>query len=406
MLMVIWNILRGFVRIEVKGFSVERFINMATYRGTLIWDVERTEAGAAMCVSVKGFRLIRDIGRKTQCKVRIIGKTGLPFMIFKYRKKKFLAFGLIAFVGLLYFLSSFVWLVHIEGNVRTESEAIAAYLKENGLAQGSFKRSLEIKELERGLLFAFSDISFVHIKVEGTRCVVKIAETIPKKEIVDKETPCSIVADKDAVIVSVATQSGAPKVKPGDVVKKGQTLVSGELSITAEGLEVGKDYVHSYADVRAKVYYEIVYSVPFKYTVGTYTGKKKTDYAFRIMDIFINLRKVSIFFENYDKITDNVQWGLGKDYPIPAQTVVTTYREFTVSERERTPEEAKELAIRQLDGRIIREFDDEVEIENREIVFSEDSDNLYVRAVLTAIEKIGVEEEITAEPLNEQPATP
>ena len=53
MFLTIWNYLRGYVVIEVSGFSVERFINLAAHKGVYIWDVNRVGGKTLMKVSTK-----------------------------------------------------------------------------------------------------------------------------------------------------------------------------------------------------------------------------------------------------------------------------------------------------------------------------------------------------------------
>ena len=74
MVLNVWNSLRGYVVIEVSGFSVERFINLATHRGVYIWDVCFEDGAAQMKVSAKAFRLLRYCAKKTKCKIKIKSK--------------------------------------------------------------------------------------------------------------------------------------------------------------------------------------------------------------------------------------------------------------------------------------------------------------------------------------------
>ena len=39
MFLALWYYLHGYVMITVSGFSVERFVNMATFRGIYLWNI-------------------------------------------------------------------------------------------------------------------------------------------------------------------------------------------------------------------------------------------------------------------------------------------------------------------------------------------------------------------------------
>ena len=87
--------LRGFVRIRVSGLSVERFMNLCGHRNILLWDVVRKEEYWEMCISIKAFRSLRPIVRKTGTKVVITERCGLPFFIHKMGVRKIFVAGLI-----------------------------------------------------------------------------------------------------------------------------------------------------------------------------------------------------------------------------------------------------------------------------------------------------------------------
>ena len=81
----------------------------------------------------------------------------------------------------------------------------------------------------------FADISWVSVGIHGTDATIRLAETIGGVEIIDKETPCDIVASTDGVILQITAERGTPLVAAGDVVKKGDVLISSALTIGLEG---------------------------------------------------------------------------------------------------------------------------------------------------------------------------
>ena len=137
MFLILWNYIRGYVAIEVSGFSVERFMNLAVHKGVYIWDVDKRSASVSMKVSVKGFRMLRSCAKKTKCKISIVGKTGLPFVAFRYRRRGIYIFGALLFVFALYFLSSFVWLIEIQGNDRIGKESIEEFCRSEEIGRAS-----------------------------------------------------------------------------------------------------------------------------------------------------------------------------------------------------------------------------------------------------------------------------
>lgn len=75
---VIWY-LKGYVRIRVTGYSPERFLNACRYKKIYIWNLKRVRGAYEMNLTIDGFRRIKEIVRKTDTKVLIIQRNGLPF---------------------------------------------------------------------------------------------------------------------------------------------------------------------------------------------------------------------------------------------------------------------------------------------------------------------------------------
>ncbi len=393
MILRFWQFLRGWVTVEASGFSLERFLNMAAYHGVYIWDVVRTETGVRLCVSAKGFKMLKDSMRKTKSKLKITGKHGLPFMLFKYRHRKILIGGVIFFIAALYALSSFVWRVEVAGAERIKTEAIIDFCKTQGMYTGAYKGNFKAKEIVAALRKNFPDIGWADVHIRGTRALISLTETIPKKPVIDRKTPCDIVATKDGLITAIVTGAGKPLVKRGDVVKQGEVLVSGTvpLDVTAGGQVPEKTYVHAYAEVWARRYTSIKFSVPLVYDEKEYTGRKKTGHELQLL--FLNGKTVSagnssVPFESYDKMTKRFQPGVSGDYPLPFILVTHTYREFELKQKARSVAEAAALAERMLTGRILREFDFSADITDKQVKYTETPDELIVDALIVTNERI------------------
>ena len=69
------RLLFGYVRIEVEGYYIERFINICTNNKILIWNLKR-EKGVKLYlnIGINDFRKLSTIARKTNCKIKILRK--------------------------------------------------------------------------------------------------------------------------------------------------------------------------------------------------------------------------------------------------------------------------------------------------------------------------------------------
>ena len=390
MFLWIWQNLRGYVTIEVTGFSIERFINMAAHKGIYLWDITYTPAGVYMNVSIKGFKLLRECGRKTRCKYRIRKKNGVPFILHKYRKRKILLGGLLFSITLIYLMSCFVWLIDIKGNERIKRQDLLTFCAREGLHIGAFKYKINNKQLKIDLMNNFHDISWLDIYIKGTRAVIQLTETIQTPQVIDKSAPCNIIASKDGLITSIVTGAGKPLVKQNDVVRKGDILVAGEFMAEGDDGSIFKR-VHAYSEVWAKMYNEITFEIPLTYDEKEYTGEFKKMYSIRIFDRVFDLFHTDAGYLNYDRSIKHNQLSFGEDYPLPVILLTYSYREFKPVTRTRTLDEAKELAEKMVNARIIKEFDFAADIIDKSIALQETRDKLLVKALITTNERIDKE---------------
>ena len=201
LLLRLWNYLRGYVIIIVDGFFTEKFINICAHRNILLWDVKvQSDRTFTMRMSIKGFRLIRPIARKAKCRVRVLRKTGIPFILNRYRRRKAFFAGALIFIALIYVLSSFIWNVEITGNKRLETAQLEEILANNGIKTGILKYGIDTDNAVSNIMLHMEDISWISITVHGTKAKVQIRERIPVPEIIPMDEPCDIVATKDGMI--------------------------------------------------------------------------------------------------------------------------------------------------------------------------------------------------------------
>ena len=90
MLIDIFNFFRGYVLLEITGFSVERFMNLVTYNNIYLWDIKRNQNGVILKVSIRGFKLLKKYARKTGCKIKILKKMACRLRYINIKKEKFL----------------------------------------------------------------------------------------------------------------------------------------------------------------------------------------------------------------------------------------------------------------------------------------------------------------------------
>lgn len=394
MFLALWNYLLGYVIIYVKGFSVERFVNLAVNKGIVIWDVVPEKNRVLMKTHSKNIGVLKECCIKTGCKFEIIGSYGVPEVLKICRSKKVYIAGVFAFAAVMYIMSLFIWTVKVEGVRRINPQDIIIACEKNGVSPGKLKHGIDLYSVGEKLMIEFNDISWIAVNLKGTAITVKIVETIPKTEYVDRETPTDVVANADGKIVSVTAATGTPVVKAGDEVIAGDVLISNIVPLKDGETQTGEKYVCASGEVFAERQFEIEGISELKYKEKEFTGKTKTDYSFHINDKVVNFITPSLN-EDYEKMTDDVlTFDIG-DYKLPFCIEKAVYGEVYSEEVTRTVDEANELADKQLSEKLtalLMETGGEMSDMKKEVI--EDDENVAIKGYVSVIMRIDTQKEV------------
>ena len=388
---ILINYLLGFVDIVVEGYYIERFINLCNSNKIFLWDLKKDKNTILHArVNKNDFKKLRSVCKKTQCKMKIQRKKGLPFVMHQYKKRKVFAGLLIFIFALIITLSNFVWNIEVEGNETINAEEILEVAKEKGLYIGNWKNNIETKDIINELRLERDDIAWVGIEIKGTNAVIKIVEADMKPEIIDEEEYCNVVANKEGIILKVNARNGTPLVKEGDVVKQGDIIIGGWM----EGKYTGTRYVHAQGEVEAKVWYSNKQKVYLKETQKEETGASENKYSLNINNFKINLYKRLSNFENYDTIEEYKKLKLFSDFYLPIEIIKSTNKEYKNVDIIRSKEEAKELAIERAKEILNSQIQNIENILNEQINTYEDLEYVEVEVIYEVKENIETKEKI------------
>ena len=106
-----------------------------------------------------------------------------------------------------------------------------------------------------------------------------------------------------------------------------------------EGKYTGIRYVHSLADIEAKVWYSKKEKFYFNQEINVPTGTTEEKYALNLNNFKINLYKTLSKFENYDTINKNKKLMLFSNFYLPIEIYKTINSEYTIQDVKYTEEE-------------------------------------------------------------------
>lgn len=218
---ILFYYILGYVNISIEGYFIERFINICISKNILLWNLKRKKSSILYTnIGMKDFKKIKEIAKTTKCRVKIEGKKGLPFILYKYKKRKIFFILLIIILLIIFGLSNFVWNIEVIGNNSIQIEEIKQDLSKYGLKIGTLKQKINTKDIINNMRLERSDIAWLGIHLKGTNVIIEVVETDKKPDLVDENDYCNIISDKDGIITKINVQNGTALVKNGDIVKK------------------------------------------------------------------------------------------------------------------------------------------------------------------------------------------
>lgn len=120
------------------------------------------------------FYRIRPFVRKAGVKVRVQEKLGLPFFLYRNRKRKLFAAGMASFFLLLFVLSRFIWNISFCGNLYFTDDTLMRQLREIGILYGMPKSGVDCDRIEEELRSRCPRIVWVSAHVSGTRLQIRV----------------------------------------------------------------------------------------------------------------------------------------------------------------------------------------------------------------------------------------
>lgn len=361
---IIFSYIVGYIRITVEGYYIERFINICKSRQITIWNLKRNkDICLYLNVRINEFKELRNVAKKTKCKIKIKNKKGMPFVLHRYKKRKIFIILLFLMAFFIWLSSEFVWNVDIIEENGQKIENLAQDLENVGLKAGNLKLRIDTKEIINKIRLQRNDIAWMGIEIKGTNAIVKVVKADEKPEIIDESEYCSIVSDKAGVITKINAQTGSINVQVGDTVKEGEVLINGWM----EGKFTGIRYVHAKGEVEAKVWHTKHKKFLYNTTEKEETGNLENKYEIKINNFKINLYKKLSKFKIYDTIEAENKIKIFSDFYLPISIVKKTNKELVEKQKEYSLEEIKTLGIEKIQKELDEEIEDKNSIVNKNI---------------------------------------
>jgi len=215
----------GIVTVKLLGKRQEKVINMALSRGIYLWNVKKDRDSISFKIRSSGYEALKNLVDENHYNMEVLDKKGLPFMKSTIQRRLGFLSGALIFVLALYIMSSFIWFIDVSGNEEIDKSKILITASKYGVYKGAAKWNFSRSEVEEAMLRDMSELSYIKLDIRGVKADIQVVEKIlPRDEI---SGPCHIVAQKDGIVKEILVLDGQANVKEGDVVARGDVLISG-----------------------------------------------------------------------------------------------------------------------------------------------------------------------------------
>lgn len=405
------------MKVRIKGRGMERFFNIAAQRDLTVEKIETQERkhqnpecnvpehendcngmkNVSFLTTPDDFKRMKPIARKTNVRLRITEKHGIPFWILLGRKRCLWVGGVCAFFLLLYVSSLYVWDISFDGNYRFTDQMLLHFMEEIPVRCGMRKSRISCEDLENTIRNAFPEIGWVSAELTGTRLTVHIREnreTWEKKE--EMAAPCELTAKKDGTVRKIVVRSGISKIQTGDQVKEGDVLVSGEIPIYDDSETLVRTHkIHADGEIFAETTENIVWSADKTKEIRAETGRKRYGIFLKILDgelcfLMPDFKKT----QSWEIVMQEYQMTLSKNFVLPVWFGVLTAKEYAAYEKVLTETEVSETAERYLNEYMENLTEKGIQILGSDVKIERSESDWKIHGTLTVVEDIAEESPI------------
>lgn len=188
---------------------------------------------------------------------------GLPKTLIGMKKRIGVPIGIVFAICIYAWLSAYVWEVRIEGLPQYDEDRMLESMKAYGLHEGAILHQSDLDRMATAYLEEHQEMAWMNIQKKGTVITIygKLTELGNTDQPSISEKGANLIASRDAIIEEFIIEKGRPVVMRGEVVAKGDLLVSG-IYESANGTYV----TMASGEVRGKVTQTLQVFAPYETT--------------------------------------------------------------------------------------------------------------------------------------------
>lgn len=320
---------------KIKGLNQERYFNNIS-KSINIYNIKKEDDGISQFeVGYRDRKKTKQILEREGYQILSVTNHGILFNI----KKIFFRYGIVAgliFCLLFYILQyNFILQIKVLGQPSEIQSLIKEYVQDN--LKSSFKYNIDTKKIENSIKERFDEVSSVSVAIYGQTLLINYNPSTIPEQLQGEFDP--IISQYDGMITDIELISGTLNVHVGDIVQKGDELVSPYIVDTDEEIR----QVTPIAKITMDVW--ISESVAhYDYRLETRrTGKKVISSYVKLGELVIYSHEEENNFKEYE--LESYSRSLTKNLLLPFKLEKMVYYETQTDEIVEPFEEVKEEVI-------------------------------------------------------------
>ena len=216
------------VTAELTGADIPRTLSVLNRKGIRLFAVEETgPLTVRFSCSRTGWNSIKGICEKQGDSLRLIRQDGIHRLAKTLRDRALVVAAAVGLFALTLYLPTRSFFFRVEGNERIPARQILAAAEDCGIRFGVARREIRSERMKNALLEAMPELKWAGINTTGCTAVISVRERQPEETRQPGTGVSSIVALRDGYVTSCTVTRGNGLCAPGQVVRKGQVLISG-----------------------------------------------------------------------------------------------------------------------------------------------------------------------------------
>ena len=269
----------GWFRVVCPRGAVEKVLNTLLENGANSWGYYTADDVFELSVGRKGERILKANFADLTFEAK-----GAPVYLKSLLRRPGLLLGGVFALAIFLLGTTLVWDIRIEGNQKISDAVIEQALSEAGLSVGMQLADVDRERITLAVLENEKSVSYLAINLRGGVAYVKVMENATPPSSETHTGGANLVASCDALIDSLAVRRGETCVRAGQVVRKGELLVSGVTDAHA-----GNRLLYAEGEVFGRVKESFTVTVPLQSDTTVQKGKKTVGFLLNFFGKTINI---------------------------------------------------------------------------------------------------------------------